>query len=29
MHDDVFSEGVLPPDFKHGKELIEMALGEF
>jgi hypothetical protein len=28
-HDDVFSEGVLPPDFKHGKELIEMALGEF
>ena len=27
-HDDVFSEGVLSPDFQHGKELIEMALGE-
>jgi hypothetical protein len=28
-HDDVFSEGVLSPDFEHGKELVEMALGEF
>ena len=27
-HDDVFSEGVLLPDFEHGKELIEVALGE-
>ena len=27
-HDDVFSESVLSPDFKHGKELIEIALGE-
>ena len=27
-HDDVFSEGILLPDFEHGKELIEMALGE-
>jgi hypothetical protein len=28
-HDDVFSQGVLSPDFEHGKELVEMALGEF
>src|ERR1035437_9911610 len=28
-HDDVFSEGVLSPDFEHGKQLGEMALGEF
>jgi hypothetical protein len=28
-HDDVFSEGVLSPDFEHCKELVEMALGEF
>ncbi|MGD0548821.1 MAG: hypothetical protein ABR991_13535 [Terracidiphilus sp.] len=27
-HDDVFSESVLSPDFEHGKELVEMALGE-
>ena len=27
-HDDVFSKGVLSPDFQHSKELIEMALGE-
>jgi hypothetical protein len=25
----VFSEGVLSPDFEHGKELVEMAFGEF
>ena len=28
-HDDVFSEGVLPADFQHGKKLAEMALREF
>jgi hypothetical protein len=28
-HDDVFSQGVLSPDFEHGKQLGEMALGEF
>jgi hypothetical protein len=28
MHDDVFGEGVLSPDFEHGKELIEMPHGE-
>jgi hypothetical protein len=27
-HDDVFSKGVLFSDFKHRKELIEMAQGE-
>jgi hypothetical protein len=27
-HDDVFSEGVLSPDFQHSKKLVEMALGE-
>ena len=29
IHDDVFSEGVLSPDFEHGEKLVEMALGEF
>jgi hypothetical protein len=29
IHDDVFREGVLSPDFQHGKQLAEMALGEF
>ena len=29
IHDDVLSEGVLSPDFQHGKQLGEMALGEF
>jgi hypothetical protein len=28
-HDDVFSQSVLSPDFEHGKELVEMALGKF
>jgi hypothetical protein len=28
-HDNVFSEGVLSPDFEHGEKLAEMALGEF
>jgi hypothetical protein len=28
-HDDVLSEGILPPDFEYGEELVEMALGEF
>jgi hypothetical protein len=28
-HDDVFSQGILSPDFEHGKKLVEMALGEF
>jgi hypothetical protein len=28
-HDDVLGEGVLSPDFEHGKKLAEMALGEF
>jgi len=28
-HDNVFSQGILSPDFEHGKELVEMALGEF
>jgi len=28
MHDDMFSEGVLLPDFQYSKELIEIALGE-
>jgi hypothetical protein len=28
IRDDVLSEGVLSPDFEHGKELVEMALGE-
>ena len=28
-HDDVFSQGILPTDFEHGKELVEMALGKF
>src|ERR1035438_7649482 len=27
--DDVFSKSVLSPDFQHGKELVEMVLGEF
>jgi hypothetical protein len=27
-HDDVFSKGVLFADFQHGKELVEIALGE-
>jgi hypothetical protein len=27
-HDDVFSKGVLSPDFQHGEKLVEMALGE-
>jgi hypothetical protein len=27
-HDDVFSEGVLSPDFEYSKKLAEMALGE-
>jgi hypothetical protein len=29
IHDDVLSEGVLSPDFQHGKQLGEMAFGEF
>jgi hypothetical protein len=29
IHDDVFREGVLSPDFQYGKKLAEMALGEF
>jgi hypothetical protein len=29
IHDDVLSQGVLSPDFQHGKKLVEMALGEF
>jgi hypothetical protein len=28
VHDDVLSESVLFPDFQHGKELLEMCLGE-
>ena len=28
IHDDVLSEGVLSPDFKHGEKLVEIALGE-
>ncbi|HEY1254184.1 MAG TPA: hypothetical protein VGF01_05345 [Terracidiphilus sp.] len=28
-HDDVFSQGILSPNFEHGKKLVEMALGEF
>jgi len=28
-HNDVFSQGVLSPDFQHSKKLVEMALGEF
>jgi len=28
-HDDVFSQGILSPDFEHGKKLVEMALGKF
>jgi hypothetical protein len=28
IHDDVLGEGVLSPDFQHGKQLAEMALGE-
>jgi hypothetical protein len=28
-HDDVLGEGVLSPDFQYGKQLAEMALGEF
>jgi hypothetical protein len=28
-HNDMFSKGVLSPDFEHGKKLAEMALGEF
>jgi hypothetical protein len=28
IHDDVFREGVLSPDFQYGKQLAEMALGE-
>jgi hypothetical protein len=28
-HDDVFSQGVLSPDFQHREKLVEMALGEF
>jgi hypothetical protein len=27
-HDDVFSEGVLSPDFEHCKKLVEMAQSE-
>jgi hypothetical protein len=29
IHDDVLCQGVLSPDFEHGKKLAEMALGEF
>jgi hypothetical protein len=29
IHDDVFSESVLSPDFQNGKQLAEMTLGEF
>ena len=29
IHDDELREGVLSPDFKHGKELAEMGLGKF
>ena len=29
IHDDVFREGVLSPDFEHSEKLAEMALGEF
>jgi hypothetical protein len=29
IHDDVFSEGILSPDFEHSEKLAEMALGEF
>jgi len=29
IHYDVFGEGVLSPDFEHGKELAEMGFGEF
>ena len=29
IHDDVFREGVLPPDLEHGKKLAEMAFREF
>jgi hypothetical protein len=25
----VFSQGILSPDFEHGKKLVEMTLGEF
>ena len=28
-HDDMFGKSVLLPDFQNGKELVEMALGEF
>ena len=28
-HDDVFSQGVLSPDFEHSEKLAEMAFGEF
>jgi hypothetical protein len=28
-HDDVFSQGILSPDFEYGKKLVEMALREF
>ena len=28
-HDDVFSQGILSPDFEHGKKLVEIALREF
>jgi hypothetical protein len=27
-HDDVFSQGVLSPDFEHSEELAEVVLGE-
>jgi hypothetical protein len=29
IHDDVFGQSVLSPDFEHRKKLAEMALGEF
>ena len=29
IHDDVFREGVLSPDFEHSEKLAEMCLGEF
>jgi hypothetical protein len=29
IHDNVFREGVLSPDFEHSEKLTEMALGEF
>jgi hypothetical protein len=29
IHDDLLGHGVLVADFQHGKQLVEMALGEF